>query len=250
MRPVAEDAVHAGDIAHVQHADKLPGRREEGEGLRSGITAVAVEEGAGKIAHEVFHTHGKEIEDAVEHGRGQNLPGEHHAQHSEGVEEQHREHGGKARRAERGEVQRVEERGGDTREGEGEHDRRDHAHKPREVVRRIQRLAPHRHGVEALRRAGRGEVREHRHGEEDAEHGAHHKPAVGADLQQVIRGVGHGRDTVIVGQLVEQRQRQEQQPDQDVAEPQRPEALQVLAEKRAVKERCRGLHSRHLPAHR
>ena len=61
--------------------------------------------------------------------------------------------------------------------------------------------------MEALRGAGVGKVGEHRHGEEDAEHGAHHKPAVGADLQQGIRGVGHGRDTVIVGQLVEQRQR-------------------------------------------
>ena len=250
MRPVAEDAVHAGDIAHVQHADKLPGRREEGEGLRSGITAVAVEEVAGKGAHEVFHTHGKEIEGAVEHGRGQNLPGEHHAQHSEGVEEQHREHGGEQRGTERGKVQRAEAGGGDAREGKGEHERGDHAHKAGEVVGRVQRLTPHRHGMEALRGAGVGKVGEHRHGEEDAEHGAHHKPAVGADLQQGIRGVGHDRDTVIVGQLVEQRQRQEQQPDQDVAQPQRPEALQVLAEKRAVKERCRGLHSRHLPAHR
>lgn len=69
MRPVAEDAVHAGDIAHVQHADKLPGRREEGEGLRSGITAVAVEEVAGKGAHEPLHTHSENIQDPVEDGR-------------------------------------------------------------------------------------------------------------------------------------------------------------------------------------
>ena len=71
--------------------------------VSGGITAVSIEEGAGKIAHEVFHTHRNEIEDAVEHGRGQNLPGEHHAQHGEGVEEQHREHGGEQRGAERGE---------------------------------------------------------------------------------------------------------------------------------------------------
>ena len=137
IRPVAEDAVHAGDIAHVQHADKLPGRREEGEGFRSRITAVAVEKVAGKGAHQVFHTHGKEIEDAVEHGRGQNLPGEHHAQHSEGVEEQHREHGGEQRGTERGKVQRAEAGGGDAREGKGENERGDHARKTGEVVGRV-----------------------------------------------------------------------------------------------------------------
>ena len=183
------------------------------------------------------------------------MPGEHHAQHSEGVEEHHGEHGGKARRAERGEVQCVEERGGDTREGEGEHDRRDHAHKPREVVRRIQRLAPHGHGVEALRRAGRGEVREHRHGEEDAEYCRHREAAVGADAEHIV-GYFLGdvparvRDPARVRKLIEQRQRQDQQPEERVAEPQRPKALQVSAEKGAVKERCHGLHSRHLPAHR
>ena len=68
-RTVAEEDVNIGGRPHGKRLRQLPGGREEGEGLRSGITTVAVEEVAGKGAHEPLHTRSENIQDPVEDGR-------------------------------------------------------------------------------------------------------------------------------------------------------------------------------------
>ena len=86
---VALAGLDRGD-AHLEV--HIEGRGEKIE-RNVGLSTVAVEEIARKVAQQIFHSRNEDIADEIEDGRGEDLPRHHHAQRGEGVEKDGFEHG-------------------------------------------------------------------------------------------------------------------------------------------------------------
>ena len=84
-------------LAGLDRGDVYPEVHIEGRGEKIernvGVSAVAVEEIARKVAQQIFHSRNEDIADEIEDGRGEDLPRHHHAQRGEGVEKDGFEHG-------------------------------------------------------------------------------------------------------------------------------------------------------------
>ena len=226
-------------------------RGRQRRGGKSGRTAVVtVEEVAGKRAQQGFHADKQEVENAVKHGAGKDLPHADHAQNAKGVEKQHQQHAEQQSHADGVAVEHAEGGGDERGECKADEQRHDLAEKPGEIVREEQPLAADRHGVHAVCGARIRQVGEHRHGEENAENSRHHHAGGKTGVQKLI-GEGRARiDNVSVAQADEEGDRQKEQPDERICRPQRPGALQCAAQQLPVKVRCHGPHSLHLPVHR
>ena len=183
------------------------------------------------------------------------MPGEHAAEHRHGVEEQALPAGDRQPEPQ----PRQEHRPADGLDEQGEQEYRQVGHEeegqPRQVVGEEQPLPPHGQGAEEVGGPGVIEVAAHRHGAQRPEE---HRQRQG-QLDQVPHLLGKGLHIPAreagagLGLQLEHHQPlegQDQQPDDGVRRPHGPVAQDRFLEYGAVKERCPGPHSPHLPSHR
>ena len=165
---------------------------------RSGV-AEAVVKGLPHLLHHAAQAEHQNVEDGVEHRHHQNLTGEHHAQHAEGVEKQHlpqaagqgRGPGGAIHGAGRQQHRRFQRRG---------HKLHAQGHQqPRQVIGEKQALPPDGEAVEHPHRPGHGEIGEQRHGKEHAGDDTAEHAEVGPGVQQVPDQVPRPADGVRFG---------------------------------------------------
>ena len=223
-----------------------------------GGPGVAVEELVEQAVQQGVDDVGQHVENTVEGGQGQDVAGEHGAEGGEGEEEQ----------AHAALTQQPHQQGGHRRapvlhgqEGQLHHGRQYGGYQlgqqqegqPRQVLGGEQGLPPGGQGVEPAGGAAVIQIAEHRHSAENGKEGSQIQ-AKGGHFRQIHRADQQtllGIAVHIAAKVgVEHVQRDKKQPNHPVARPQGPEAGQSLAVEGAVKVRCRGPHSSHLPVHR
>ena len=240
-------AVHI--IAQVQRRGEPPHQLPRPAHLPA---VIAVVEGLHGRLDQDLHPVDQHVEHCVEGGQGQNVPGEHGAEHRHGVEQQafpaahpQPEPQPLPGHYAAGQLHQQGEQGDDDVGHDGEA-------QPRQVVGEKQPLPAYGQGAEEIGRPRVVEVAERRHGA--------HRPEACRQHQHPRHTPRHVRkgEVLHVGasvlalqaQVHHPTQGQGQQPDHQIRRPQRPEAQHRLFENRPVKVRCPGPHSPHLPFHR
>ena len=224
------------DAVHVQPGDHPHGGGEvAGQVAHHTIPVHTVYEIAQHQVQEEVHRHRHEVQDPVYHGEDQDIPRELGAEGGEAVEEQEHQH----RDAEEFPQDRGAEAPGEAH-GQGEEG---------------DDQVPRRQGQEACQQGGEeltlppdGEtghaagaaagIQEapYRHGGEDGEDRSHDLPAEPGQVQHPFPEL-HGRDAGIP-QAPQQGQGHDQDPDEQISGPERPEALHAAAQQGAVKAGC------------
>ena len=203
-------------------------------------------------AQQLRHANDQEIDHGVKGGQGQKVPGEHGAEHRQGVEEEPL-----SARRRQPEAQPLPAHHAPRQlhqQGEQENHQVGHNQEgqPRQIVGEEQPLPPDGQSAEEVGRTGIIQVAEHRHGRQHPEYKGQLEGQLRRGLGHHVKGeVLHVACVMLVHLEKHQPvQGQHHQPDGEVRPPQGPEAADSLFENRPIKERCPGPHSPHLPFHR